>query len=1067
MADENPWLSSADPIQELGSTMDPPQDLDNILFNDFDEMMNYINSDDQTAPTDDLFSEPFDSPTLHDPMLPQSIQVKREPVDMLDSITPTLTFLPSQPQEQQLAQLQAALQQTQQQQQQQQQAVLNSQVLSTTPSVPLSPTTSIQSSLPLSPTPSIQSVPSPSAIQPPMQTSPILTQTATHIQAISQSPVQQTTTQPTFQQVLLQSPAVTATSVPVVTTVTTTPLSTIVGSANIQLTSIPVVKVETTDKLPINRLNGNNKGAPVCKGEKRCAHNAIERRYRSSINDKIVELKDLVLGSETKMNKSGILRKAIERIRYLEQSNKQLKQENMLLKMSLGKIQGNDLQVRQEAVGELSPPPSDPDTPVRSPSSSYTSGPESPSMFDEADVKPPISLQQKQQIEVKNEKQTVGSCGILDRTRMTLCMVMFGVLLFNPFKSLMGGTGGALNSADYNQMHGGNRLLQMDASSSVEQTMFDWLLPTLLIWLINGVMVLGVFTGIFVYGEPVLRPHSEAAVKFWRYRKQADTDLDRGDHAAAAGHLRTCLTALGRPLPTSKLDLAASICWNVSRQLLNRVWVGKWLARKAGGIKTQGGKSTDAKLSARDGAMVYHKLHQLQMTGHESGGFIRGINLALSAVNLAECAGDAICKGMLAEIYTTAALQIKTTFPASLHFMARYFLSRARHACAASVEARPTSLEWLFHPLGHRFFVEGKWNYKATDDLYSITGNPVDPLCYVSQAFRECLLEKALYKLVIPESTDGQSPGPSDALQYLQLLGDCADAASAPKQTNFTIGAGSSSFTGEDPVSKWWYSVLSVAAHWLAGDDDAAMRHYGYIESIPKQVQDSEDPIGRAVLFAFKARQTLASESDTQNCISLCDKAGALLRESINYPSNHSTALITQAVQLLVCDWLLSTRTSAWQKQHCSPSESSTCSPSELLSFQKDIASLKKISQVESAAVPRVYLHEATARLMAGANPARTQQLLDRSLRRRCVNYQSKNGNEESSTVLGEREHATALVMACKHLPDALLSSPGCKESMLTEAAKSLEKLGDKRALLDCQKMISKLNSGTAEIAGR
>jgi sterol regulatory element-binding transcription factor 1 len=34
-------------------------------------------------------------------------------------------------------------------------------------------------------------------------------------------------------------------------------------------------------------------------------------------------------------------------------------------------------------------------------------------------------------------------------------------------------------------------------------------------------------------------------------------------------------------------------------------------------------------------------------------------------------------------------------------------------------------------------------------------------------------------------------------------------------------------------------------------------------------------------------------------------------------------------------------------------------------------------------ALPRVFLHEAAARLMAGAAPGRTQQLLDRSLRHR------------------------------------------------------------------------------------
>lgn len=54
-----------------------------------------------------------------------------------------------------------------------------------------------------------------------------------------------------------------------------------------------------SEKVFINRLNNFNK--VFKKGEKRILYNVIEKRYRLSINDKIIELKDLVVGIEVKV----------------------------------------------------------------------------------------------------------------------------------------------------------------------------------------------------------------------------------------------------------------------------------------------------------------------------------------------------------------------------------------------------------------------------------------------------------------------------------------------------------------------------------------------------------------------------------------------------------------------------------------------------------------------------------------------------------------------------------------------------------------------------------------------
>ncbi|XP_078414659.1 sterol regulatory element-binding protein 1 isoform X1 [Cetorhinus maximus] len=836
-------------------------------------------------------------------------------------------------------------------------------------------------------------------------------------------------------------------------------------SGNTILTTVPLMV--DADKLPINRMPATGKpcNAPN-KGEKRTAHNAIEKRYRSSINDKIVELKDLVVGTESKLNKSAILRKAVDYIRFLQQTNQKLKQENMVLKMATQKNQslkdvvassGINLDATTNGFKQdpdlLTPPPSDVGSPPQnSPFSVSSSDSESDSLFFD-DTK----------VSVKQEQTLPTSVGMLDRSRMVLCTFVFLCLSFNPLAFLMGGTD--ISSVEGLENHGAGRNM---LGISVEDTSswFGWIWPTLTLWLINGIIVLFVFVKIFVYGEPVTRLHSESSVLFWRHRKQADLDLARGDFAQASQNLRTCLKALGRPLPTSNLDFACSLMWNVTRHILQRLWVGRWFAARAGGFRQNKELKDDMRKSTRDAALVYHKLQQLHMTGKLGGSHLSAINMALSAVNLAECAGDAVSVATMAEMYVAAAIRIKTSLHRRLHFMTRFFLSSARQICLSQSGTIPPAMKWLCHPLGHRFFVDEDWTVKSTpkDSIYSITGNSVDPLAQVTQAFREHLLEKALYCIAKPENSKqvtGEGGEFSDALEYLQLLNDCSDAAAITTQT-CAISSSMTTVTGTDPVAKWWASTIVVAINWLQGDDEAAERLYPVVEYMPKTLHATESQLPKAALFAFKGIRTMLGKQDScQMNLVHCEKASGYLRDSLNMAPPSSSS-IDKAVQLLLCDLMLITRTSVWQQQ-INMSQPLNCmhqaSPLELRGFQQDLSSLRKLSQTFRPALRRVFLHEATARLMAGASPTRTHQLLDRSLRRRITTPVPKDG--EAETHPGRREHAEALLLACRYLPPSFLSAPGQRVGMLAEAARTLEKIGDKRTLHDCQQMIMKLGSGT------
>ena len=91
--------------------------------------------------------------------------------------------------------------------------------------------------------------------------------------------------------------------------------------------------------------------------------------------------------------------------------------------------------------------------------------------------------------------------------------------------------------------------------------------------------------------------------------------LFQGDYSASSHQLRLALLSLGRPLPTSKMDLAASLMWQLFRQVTHRLYLGKWLFCRAGGIRRKNVEKSDVKNCAKDAAIAYFKLHQMHILG--------------------------------------------------------------------------------------------------------------------------------------------------------------------------------------------------------------------------------------------------------------------------------------------------------------------------------------------------------------------------------------------------------------------------------------------------------------------
>ncbi|XP_078539457.1 sterol regulatory element-binding protein 2 [Lissotriton helveticus] len=848
----------------------------------------------------------------------------------------------------------------------------------------------------------------------------------------------------------------------------TTSLQTLVGGNGAFVTTMPVMMGQES----LKQMPGQLKQLEVPKeGERRSTHNIIEKRYRSSINDKILELKDLVMGNDSKMHKSGVLKKAIDYIKYLQQMNNRLRQENMALKLANQKnqlLKGIDLSSLVDTSMDIkmddfnhnillmSPPPSDSGSPGGLSPYSVDSEPGSPLLDDE---------------KMKDEPDESSALGMLDRSRMLLCALTFLCLSFNPLTSLL--QGGETQQSERAVLHSSGRTMLGFEVSGIAGGWLDWMIPTLVLWLVNGVIVLSVFIKLLIHGEPVTRLHSQSSVKFWRHRKQADLDLAREDFAAATMNLQTCLSVLGRTLPTSGFDLGCSLCWNVIRYSLQRLGIVRWLLRRTPGHREKAELQDEAKTSARDAALVYHKLHQLYLSGKlpSSSPFL-GLNLALCAVNLAEGAAEKISSSVLAEVHLTAAIDLKQFFKGRFHFMAGYFLSRAQSLCTSSDSSSvPDSLRWLCHPLGQQFFVEYNCSARGAsrDSLYSSSRNPVDPIAQVHRAFCESLLRKAMYSLVKPEAgqaMDEEASEFSSAQEYLRLLSTYTDPTSSASPPSFTSYSSLKSCAGSDPVCRWWSSVVKMAISWLQGDDTTVRAQFAEVERLPRSLEATENTLLKAVFHLCRAMQAAVCSKveGQQGALGQCEKASGLLWNCVNMDRGLTSSNLNKVVQLLACDLLLSLRTTLWQKQTgCvqAGTETPHASSPELAGFQRDLSSLRKLAHNFRPAYRKVFLHEATVRLMAGASPTRTHQLLEHSLRRRAP---QSNKHGELDALPGQRERATAIILACRHLPLSFLSSPGQRVVLLAEAARTLEKVGDRRSYNDCQQMMVKL-SGSAAMA--
>lgn len=508
----------------------------------------------------------------------------------------------------------------------------------------------------------------------------------------------------------------------------------------------------------------------------------------------------------------------------------------------------------------------------------------------------------------------------------------------------------------------------------------------------------------------------------------------------------------------------------------------------------------DALNSAKELALLFHRLNQLSLVSDHPEA--NGLMMSLYAVNMAETAAAVISPEDTIEIYITAALRVKKSYPRFMQYFCRYYLAKAKQV-NGTTDQTPNKFSWAFTSYGFRFLTNHAVRFEEQpDSTFTKLGNRSDPLEYMLRDYRENLLQKSIQCLVgsgqisrkhanvafaqkpepdqksTPKDDQSDNGKPSstsypysgcqisNVLHFTELLNNALTVESRLTFNQCNILGGNCC---QDRFAHWWSSLLSIAAHWLLGEDSEAERLYPHIENIPPEMAQGEDGLPKALFAAFHAKRALLSKPhyDSIRVFKNCNIGSQHLEDSLTTNICKNPIRLKTLAQLLACDWLLEARTALWEsdneKFQSQRGEYVPVSGAVLAKFQKDLNSLRVVTNEIPNAQSRLFLYEAVCRLMAGAAPGPTQQLLGHSLRQRYARASIICSGKDRSQqqLVGGRERAAALYVACKHLPAPCLSSPGERTSMLQEAAKTLEKIGDKKRLQECYQLMRSLGSGT------